>query len=93
MTQWTVCLRPIRQRGVEGSTARPLVTTSSHTIQAAINAVASGGTIYVYSGTYAENLLVNKSVTMLGANNNISGDGMRGAESSRFAPTAIRRVW
>jgi nitrous oxidase accessory protein NosD len=51
------------------------------TIQAAINAVGPNGTIYVYSGTYSENLLVNKSVTLLGANNNVSGDGLRDPES------------
>ena len=36
------------------------------TIQDAINAVASGGQIYVYGGTYAQPLVVNKTVSMFG---------------------------
>ena len=31
------------------------------TIQAAIDAVAANGTIYVYGGTYYENIIVNKT--------------------------------
>jgi len=36
------------------------------TIQAAINAASSRGTIYVRNGTYYENLVVNKSVSLIG---------------------------
>src|SRR5262249_44136864 len=36
------------------------------TIQDAINAVASGGRIYVYNGTYTESDSVNKSVSLYG---------------------------
>ena len=36
------------------------------TIQDAINAVASGGQIYVYGGTYAQPLVVNTTVSMFG---------------------------
>src|SRR5205085_2355449 len=35
-------------------------------IQAAINAVAAGGTVLVYSGNYVQNVVVNKSVHLLG---------------------------
>jgi nitrous oxidase accessory protein NosD len=37
------------------------------TIQAAINAATPGQTIYVYPGTYNENLVVNKALTIQGA--------------------------
>ena len=38
------------------------------TIQAGINAVASGGTVYVPAGTYTESLTANKSVDIRGPN-------------------------
>jgi nitrous oxidase accessory protein len=38
------------------------------TIQSAINAASNGDTIFVYSGTYLENLIINTSVTLLGEN-------------------------
>ncbi len=37
------------------------------TIQAAINQVSSGGTVHVAAGTYNEQVIVNKSLTMTGA--------------------------
>ena len=37
-------------------------------IQAAVNTTAAGGTIYVCSGTYAENVTVNKALTIDGVN-------------------------
>ncbi len=38
------------------------------TIQAAVNAVAANGIVEVEAGTYAENVIVNKSVSILGPN-------------------------
>lgn len=38
------------------------------TIQSAINAASNGDTIFVYSGTYAENIIIDKSITLLGEN-------------------------
>ncbi|UCH90240.1 MAG: hypothetical protein JSV49_06280 [Thermoplasmata archaeon] len=48
------------------------------TIQAAINAAGSGDTIYVWAGTYVENVVVNKSVSIIGnasINTTINGGG------------------
>ncbi len=38
------------------------------TIQSAINAASNGDIIFVYSGTYLENVIINKIVTLLGEN-------------------------
>ncbi|WP_455392226.1 PKD domain-containing protein [[Eubacterium] cellulosolvens] len=48
------------------------------TIQSAINAAGSGATIYVYNGTYKENLVINKKVSLIGNGTNwtfIDGQG------------------
>ena len=46
------------------------VPTGFHSIQAAINAANLGDTVFVYNGTYYENVVVNKTVTLLGQNQN-----------------------
>ncbi|MCZ4289288.1 Ig-like domain-containing protein [Hoeflea alexandrii] len=64
------------------------------TIQAAVDAANAGDTILIAEGAYAENVVVSTAnLTIIGANANIAGDGIRGAESSltgmlRFAPGA-----
>ncbi|WP_417394712.1 LamG-like jellyroll fold domain-containing protein, partial [Gimesia chilikensis] len=56
--------------------------TAFATIQEAINAAAaSGDIIKVAAGTYAEDVIVDKSVILQGANAGIAGYGVRGAES------------
>jgi len=40
------------------------------TIQAAINAASAGDTIYVRNGTYYENVVVNKTISLIGENKN-----------------------
>lgn len=47
-------------------------------IQEAINGASTGDTIFVYNGTYFENIIVNKSITLIGENKNktiIDGGG------------------
>lgn len=58
------------------------VVLDGMSIQAAINAAEAGDTIVVGPGTFAGNLTVGKSLTILGANEGIAGDGTRGAESA-----------
>ncbi|MCD6468033.1 MAG: right-handed parallel beta-helix repeat-containing protein, partial [Thermoplasmata archaeon] len=53
--------------------------TQVKTIQEGINNVSSGGTVFVYSGTYYENVVVNKSITLQGEDRNmttIDGNGL-----------------
>lgn len=60
-----------------GTKAQPLQTISD-----AITKVTSGGKIIVASGTYNENLTVNKAVTLEGANVGVNAvTGSRGAET------------
>jgi len=39
-------------------------------IQDGINAVAENGTVYVYNGTYYENVIINKTIDLIGENRN-----------------------
>lgn len=44
--------------------------THFNIIQHGIDAVAENGTVYVYNGTYYENLVINKSIDLIGENKN-----------------------
>jgi hypothetical protein len=50
-------------------------------IQAAINAAVAGDTIMLAAGTYNENIVLDRAVTILGANHGVMGTGTRAAES------------
>ncbi len=52
------------------------------TVQAAINAVASGGTVNVYVGAYAQNLTISKSLSLIGPNVGIAGFSPRNSEAN-----------
>ena len=50
------------------------------TIQSAIDSASAGDTVFVYSGTYNENLIVDKSIKLIGEGEDtcsINGDGVR----------------
>ncbi len=51
-------------------------------VQSGINRVAPNGTVHVAAGSYAQNVLANKPVTLLGANLGVAGCGVRGPESA-----------
>ncbi len=44
-------------------------TGNYSTIQSAIDAASSGDTVFVYNGTYYENVIVDKSIDLIGENN------------------------
>ena len=60
----------------------PGTGSADETIQRAVNAASAGHTIYVEAGTYAENVTVNKDLTLLGPNTGINPNtGTRVAEA------------
>ncbi len=58
-----------------------IATANNRGIQAAVNAVTSGGTVDVAPGTYNENVNISKSIVLNGSNVGISGNGTRVGES------------
>lgn len=58
------------------------------TIQEAINAVDAGGTVYVAAGSYTENLVLTKRVTLLGAQAGVDARGRAVSESIVSPATA-----
>ena len=59
------------------------------TIQAAVNAAAAGDTILVQSGTYYENVNVNKALTLRGVD---SGSGLPVVDAGRSGDAIILRA-
>jgi len=69
------------------------VPTDYPTIQEAINAAISGDTIFVYSGTYNEHIIVNKSVSLVGEDRDstiVDGDGTGTVVSIMASRVSIR---
>ncbi|HEX8468128.1 MAG TPA: Ig-like domain-containing protein, partial [Allosphingosinicella sp.] len=66
---------------VTGTGATIVGGGSFDSIQEAINNANDGDTIVVYPGTYAEDLVINKDITLQGANAGTPGTGARGAET------------
>src|SRR5207302_1574944 len=68
----------------EGSNGGTLLTFGVNafaTVQDGVNAIHSGGTVQVAAGTYAENVTINKALSLIGPNAGIAGSGVRGAEA------------
>ncbi|MFN9953581.1 MAG: hypothetical protein ACK55I_10800, partial [bacterium] len=58
-------------------------STTYSTIQAAITAASAGDVIDVCAGTFSENIVVNKPLTLRGANAGVKANGsVRGAGES-----------
>jgi parallel beta-helix repeat protein len=69
--------------------------SSTGTIQAAINIASSGDTILVASGTYRENLIINKSLSIVGENRTttiIDGNGSDNAVSISSGNVSIESL-
>jgi len=68
----TLCLSvtTILQNNITPANAAPstLIVHDGESIQEAINNASSGDIIYVLSGTYQENIVINKSITLIGEN-------------------------
>jgi hypothetical protein len=56
--------------------------TAFSTIQAGVNAVDVGGNVHVLQGSYAESVVVNKSLDLLGARAGVDARGRTGIEST-----------
>ncbi len=68
------------------------IVISFTTIQAAIDAASPGATITIPAGIYYEQLVINKSLTLLGANAGVPATGIRSSESIIDAGTALVAV-
>ncbi|MBC2696961.1 MAG: hypothetical protein HF975_15200 [ANME-2 cluster archaeon] len=61
-----------------------------NTIQAAVDAASSGDTIYVYNGRYHENIIISKSLTLLGQDEaNVIIDGNRSGNCIKLSSSDV----
>jgi nitrous oxidase accessory protein NosD len=69
---------------------RPCRTTHFHTIGAAVAAAPSGGTVIVCRGTYHEDVLISKSLTLMGHHATIDASGLENAIQIVRSHVAVR---
>ena len=67
-----------------------LGTDAFDNIQNGINAVATNGKVIVYTGTYNENVLVNKTVTLWGSGINSIIDGGNNNDVVRIRANGVK---
>ncbi len=62
------------------------------TVQGGVSAVSSAGTVHVAAGTYPEQVLITRPVTMLGPNAGIAGYAARGPEALLVPPSILNLI-
>jgi nitrous oxidase accessory protein NosD len=62
--------------GTSGHAGQPCRTTTFHTISAAVAAAPSGGLVIVCAGTYHEDVLISKSLRLMGHHATIDATGL-----------------
>ena len=67
---------------VDAEPGSSFIVAPNLSIQAAVDAASDGDTIVVGAGSYSEDVVVDKAVTLQGANSGTPGTGMRLAEST-----------
>ncbi|HYB26389.1 MAG TPA: right-handed parallel beta-helix repeat-containing protein [Solirubrobacteraceae bacterium] len=83
--------------GIAGGADRSCASAGYSTIQAAVDAAPSGGTVIVCPGTYPENVTVSSPLTLVGRNATIegtsTGNGSCGPLGPCLAGVTIRSSW
>jgi nitrous oxidase accessory protein NosD len=69
----------VAPRGTNARAGEPCRTTNFHTISAAVAAAPAGGKVIVCRGTYHEDVLISKSLTLMGHHATIDATGLENA--------------
>ena len=73
---------PVGPQGPQGEPGTEIITVGYTTIQSAIDVASPGAIIVVAAGTYSEDIVIDKQLTLLGANAGVNAvTGTRGSES------------
>jgi parallel beta-helix repeat protein len=86
LSAFTLKAEPVKQYPIESLSATITVPDDFPTIQKAVNAANPNDTVYVRAGTYNENILLNKTINLIGENPHttiINGSGL----GATYSPT------
>jgi parallel beta-helix repeat protein len=86
LSAFTLKAEPVKQYPIESLSATITVPDDFPTIQKAVNAANPNDTVYVRTGTYNENILLNKTINLIGENPHttiINGSGL----GTTYSPT------